>query len=85
MPWKESCAMDERMRFIAARLTGLHTIIALCEASGISRKTGYKWWDCYQAEGAAGLEERSHARHHPAVHHPRPALRSSLPDPRGPL
>lgn len=65
MPWKESCAMDERMRFIAARLTGLHTMIELCEASGISRKTGYKWWDRYQAEGAAGLEERSHAPHRP--------------------
>jgi hypothetical protein len=58
--------MDERMRFIAARLTGLYTMTELCEASRISRKTGYKWWDRYLAEGAAGLEERSHAPHQAA-------------------
>ena len=66
MPWKESCAMDERMRFIAARLTGLYTMTELCEASGISRKTGYKWWHRFAAEGAGGPEERSHAPHQPA-------------------
>ncbi len=33
----------------------------LCEAYGISRRVGYKWLDRYEAEGPAGLEDRSHA------------------------
>jgi putative transposase len=61
MPWRESCAMDERVRFIADHGTGLWTMTELCERYEISRKTGYKWLDRYRLEGAAGLQERSHA------------------------
>lgn len=66
MPWKESCAMDERIRFIAAHGSHSHSMVELCELFGISRKTGYKWLARYAAEGAAGLAERSHAPHRPA-------------------
>jgi hypothetical protein len=31
----------------------------LCDRYGVSRKTGYKWIDRYQAEGPAGLADRS--------------------------
>ena len=65
MPWKESCAMDERMGFVAARLRGFGTMSEDCEAFGISRKTGYKWMARYAVDGPAGLAERSHAPHHP--------------------
>jgi putative transposase len=61
MSWRESCAMDERVRFIADHLTGLWTMTGLCDRYEISRKTGYKWLDRYRLEGAAGLRERSHA------------------------
>jgi transposase InsO family protein len=61
MSWRESCAMDERVRFIADQLAGLWTMTELCERYEISRKTGYKWLDRYRLEGAAGLRERSHA------------------------
>lgn len=30
-----------------------------CERAGISRPTGYKWWDRYQQYGREGLEDRS--------------------------
>ena len=63
MPWQESCAMDERVRFIADRQSGLWTMTELCERYGISRKVGYKWLDRYRLEGAAGLMDRSHAPH----------------------
>jgi putative transposase len=33
----------------------------LCRAFGIARKTGYKWVARFNAEGAAGLEDRSRA------------------------
>ena len=65
MPWDESCSMDERIGFVAARLRGFGAMVEDCEAFGISRKTGYKWMARYDAEGAAGLAERSHAPHRP--------------------
>jgi putative transposase len=65
MPWRESCAMDERVSFIADHMSGLWTMIELCERYEVSRKTGYKWLDRYRLEGPAGLMERSHA---PRVH-----------------
>jgi transposase InsO family protein len=63
MPWKESCAMDERVKFIADHVCGTWTMTELCERYEISRKTGYKWLDRYRLEGPAGLAERSHAPH----------------------
>ena len=63
MPWQESCAMDERVSFIADHTSGLWTMAELCERYEISRKTGYKWLDRYRQEGPAGLVERSHAPH----------------------
>ena len=61
MSWRESCAMDERVSFIADQRTGLWTMTELCERYEVSRKTGYKWLDRYRLEGVAGLVERSRA------------------------
>jgi putative transposase len=61
MVWKETCAMDERMKFMAAWLEGGETRAALCHRFGISRKTGYKWAGRYAADPSAGLADRSHA------------------------
>src|SRR5271165_5987746 len=65
MPWRESCAMDERMRFIVERRSDEWTMTELCERYEISRKTGYKWLERYRLEGPAGMVERSRA---PASH-----------------
>lgn len=66
MPWRATCPMDERMQFIAACLQGEESMSTRCRQFGISRKTGYKWLERYQAEGATGLRERSHAPQHQA-------------------
>jgi putative transposase len=58
MPWRESCAMDERMGFISEHLSELLTMTELCARYAVSRKTGYKWLERYRLEGAAGLRER---------------------------
>jgi transposase InsO family protein len=66
MPWKEICAMDERMRFVAAYLEGALPMTVLCASFGISRETGYELVRRYRAEGFAGLGRRSRAPHcHP--------------------
>ena len=61
MPWSETCAMDERMRFIVAASEDEAVMSQICAEFGISRQTGYKWLGRYQAEGAEGLKERSRA------------------------
>jgi putative transposase len=64
MPWSETCAMDERMRFVIAASEDEAVMSELCAEFGISRQTGYKWLERYRAEGADGLKERSRAPHH---------------------
>lgn len=58
MPWKESLIMDERMKFVARLLQG-EKMTELCREFGISRKTGYKFWDRYKDVGLHGLTDRS--------------------------
>jgi len=64
MPWRETCAMTERMKFVALVQEGEETMAALCRRFGISRKTGYKLLARFVAEGVEGLADRSHAAHH---------------------
>lgn len=63
MPWKESCAMDERLKFVAEARCRVDSIADLAREYGVSRKTAYKWLGRYQELGAAGLLERSRAPH----------------------
>src|SRR5512141_98216 len=58
MPWKECCTMDERLRFVARFLEG-EKMAGLCREFDISRKTGYKIVERYQACGLQGLTDRS--------------------------
>lgn len=53
----------ERARFIALHEEGLYSMSELCARFGISRKTGYKWLERYQAAGLAGLSDQSRAPH----------------------
>ncbi len=57
MPWKVICPMEERMRFITSVNESDETFSELCARFGISRKTGYKWVERYEADGVAGLAE----------------------------
>jgi putative transposase len=60
VPWKESRAMDERVRFIAAiQQDPRGNFSRLCESFGISRDKGYKWLARYKAHGPGGLEDRA--------------------------
>ena len=64
MPWKETCAMDQRMKFVVCYLEHEWPMAALCRAFGISRKTGYKLVRRYIESGLDGLRDRSRAPHH---------------------
>lgn len=65
MPWKETCPMDERKRFISDWMKGDWNISELCRNHGISRPTAYKWLNRFEKNGEGGLAERSRA---PIVH-----------------
>jgi len=64
MPWKETSPMKERSGFIVEHRSGLYSFSSLCEKYQISRKTGYKVLDRFQAEGLEGLRDRSRAPKH---------------------
>jgi putative transposase len=66
MVWKETCTMDERMRFVMAAVDNTEPFAMLCRRFGVSRKTGYKWLDRYGDEGVEGLKDHSRA----PLHHP---------------
>ena len=66
MPSKETCVIEERVKFVAACLQGGVPIIELCRAFGVSRKTAYKYIARFRESGAHGLHDRSRAPHeHP--------------------
>jgi putative transposase len=62
MPWKETCAMNERQQFIEAWLQPGRNITKLCQRFNIARKTGHKWVNRFIDEGSPGLIDRSRAR-----------------------
>jgi putative transposase len=66
MGWTETCAVDERMRFVIAVEEQEEAFSALCRQFGVSRRTGYKWLERYQEAGVEGLRDRSRA----PLHHP---------------
>jgi len=59
--WMETCAMDERMRFVMAVEAHEEAFAAVCRRFGVSRKTGYKWLARYDESGVEGLIDRSRA------------------------
>ena len=64
MPWRETCTMEERMRFVLAAKEEGAVMSQVCAAFGISRDCGYKWLARYEVEGVEGLKDRSRAPHH---------------------
>jgi len=62
----ETCAVDQRMRFVMKVEKRAESFAEICRHFRVSRKTGYKWLARYRAEGAIGLLDRSRApREHP--------------------
>lgn len=64
MPWKESYRMDERVRFISRLLEEGDSMTEVCQEFGISRKTGYKFWNRYLKEGLTALSDQATRTHH---------------------
>lgn len=63
MPWRAATVREEPARFVFEAKQGFLDFVELCWRYGISRKTGHKWIDRYDAEGLDGLTDRSHRTH----------------------
>ena len=59
MPWKETCAMDQKIQMIGDWFKEEFSITELSELYGVSRPTIYKWIARYEEQGADGLKELS--------------------------
>ncbi|MCK4624480.1 MAG: helix-turn-helix domain-containing protein [Phycisphaerae bacterium] len=57
MPWKETCAMEERMKFIIDCKKQGFSKAALCRIFGISRPTGDKWLARKPAQAILGVSK----------------------------
>lgn len=60
----ETTAVEERLRFARAFVSGQWSMTELCERHGVTRPTGYKWVARYRAGGEDALTDRSRAPHH---------------------
>lgn len=58
MPWKESSAMSERMKFVLRLLEG-ESMSELCREFDISRKTGYKLLSRYREDGERAFIDKT--------------------------
>jgi len=61
MPWKETCAMDEKLKLINDWISKEHTISELGEHYQVSRKTVHKWINRFKEGGLEALKEVSRA------------------------
>jgi len=67
VPWKEASVMKEKVLFVSAYEEGEASMAELCRQFGVSRQTGYLWWNRYQSERFEGLYELSRR----PIHQPR--------------
>jgi transposase InsO family protein len=63
MPWRETSPMEQRREFVREYESELFTMSELAAQYGISRKTGYKWLERYDADGVDGLRDHSRRPH----------------------
>ena len=63
MPWRTPDLVTIREEFVEQAISGRHPVAALCNAYGISEKTGHKWLNRFKEEGKPGLSDRSRAPH----------------------
>lgn len=65
MAWERFKVEHQRLQLCMAYLKKEATMTDLCRKYGVSRKTGYKWFEIYKTKGKNGLQDMSRAPHVP--------------------
>jgi len=63
MAWESYKVEQQRLQVVEAYILGHSSMTDICRQYGISRKTGYKWYQRFLEEGEEGLKDLSKARH----------------------
>ncbi len=61
MPWNQVTKMEIRKQFMEKVTEEGLSMAAACRQFNVSRPTGYKWLERFEAQGDAGLEDQSRA------------------------
>ena len=61
MSWKETRVQDQRLLLVKEFASAERSRTEICLSYGVSRKTGYKWYEQYRVHGVGGLADRSRA------------------------
>ena len=61
MGWKETRVQDQRWLLVKEFAAAERSRTEICLSYGVSRKTGYKWFEQYRVHGVGGLADRSRA------------------------
>src|SRR6202166_861913 len=61
MAFRETCAMEERIRMLSDYDTGAFSVTELSERYGVSRETFYLWRERRLSGDAMWFQDRSHA------------------------
>jgi len=61
MAWRNVKVEDQREYLVKSYISKSATMSELCEECGVSRKTGYKWYQRYMESGSKGLADQSKA------------------------
>jgi transposase InsO family protein len=65
MAWENFKVEQQRLQLLTAYMAGESSMTDLCAKYGISRKTGYKWYNRFLEDGENGLIDLSKAPHNP--------------------
>ena len=60
MPWYKETVMSQRREFIKLIEGSINKVSDVCRRFGISRRTGYKWLNRFEAEGEEGRPQGPH-------------------------
>jgi len=57
LAWQARGVVEQRLEFVVQAELEEETFSELCRRFGISRQTGYKWWNRYAESGEDGLAD----------------------------
>lgn len=69
MGWENFKVEQQRLQVVQAYVEGTSSMTDICLRYGISRKTGYKWYNRFIEEGEDGLKDLSKAPHSTNKHY----------------
>ncbi len=65
--WERYTLGEQRLHLVSEYISKTASMTDLCKKYGVSRKTGYKWYERYLEQGKEGLENQSTAPINPNI------------------